>query len=170
MAVFEVSRLALAAELPTEHPAVIDEVDALVDQFPDREVLYAEARAGSFRSGNNSAAHVGVITAEAPRITGFANIESQVVTIAERVEPGELRRLLRLPADQCRPEARDEQAQALHAKRCLSLSCSRCHHDLHFGQYTITMGLGIPSITPPHHPGTTGQRVGRVFTSGNTTS
>jgi hypothetical protein len=28
------------------------------------------------------------------------------------------------------------------------LLCSRCHHDLHFGQYTITMDQGIPRITP----------------------
>lgn len=30
----------------------------------------------------------------------------------------------------------------------LVLLCGRCHHDLHFGQYTITMNHGIPTITP----------------------
>ena len=197
MAVFEVSRqvgrrLQLAAELPTEHPRVLDEIDQLVDQLPDPGTLYAEARAGSltalaalrnridaaicelaavadeagdsrvlaagttgmlvavatgqnpqtgsatvargndlqhlpavskaFRSGTISTAHVGVITAEAPRITGFADIETHVVTIAEQVEPAELRRLLKLLADQCRPEACDDNAEGLYAKRSLSLS------------------------------------------------
>ena len=28
------------------------------------------------------------------------------------------------------------------------LLCQRCHHDLHFGQYTITITQGIPTITP----------------------
>ncbi|MCU0278748.1 MAG: HNH endonuclease, partial [Candidatus Nanopelagicales bacterium] len=30
----------------------------------------------------------------------------------------------------------------------LVLLCSRCHHDLHFGTYTITISHGIPEITP----------------------
>ncbi len=30
----------------------------------------------------------------------------------------------------------------------LVLMCSRCHHDLHFGTYTITITDGIPHITP----------------------
>lgn len=197
MAVFEVTRqvrrrLALAADLPTDSPVILAEIDALVDDLPDPALLCAEERAGSmaavarlrdrwdayltdlaavadaqddarvlhagtagtlvavttgqnpqtgsaivargaalqqlpavhaaFRAGSISAAHVGVITAESPQITGFADIEDNVVTIAERVEPAELRRLLRLLADQCRPEARDDQAAALHAKRSLSLS------------------------------------------------
>ncbi len=63
-----------------------------------------------------------MITAEAARIPRFEVIEAHVVTIAERVEPKELRRLLQLLADQCRPEDRDDRAEALHAKRCLSLS------------------------------------------------
>jgi hypothetical protein len=197
MGFFEVSRqvrrrMELAAELPGEHPEVLDEIDALVDRIPDPQTLHAESRAGSiaalsrlrnrldaridelagtadehadsrvlgagttgmlvavatgqnpqvgsatvargnalqrlpavagsFRDGNISAGHVSVITAEAPRITGFADIEAAVVTVAERVEPGELRRWLTLLADQCRPEARDEQAEVLHAKRSVSLS------------------------------------------------
>ncbi len=28
------------------------------------------------------------------------------------------------------------------------LLCQTCHHDLHFGHYTITMNQGIPHITP----------------------
>ncbi len=197
MAVFEVSRqvqrrCALASELPTEHPAELDEVNRLIDALPDPEVMYAESRAGelaalaalrnriearitaiagaadehkdsrvlgagstgmlvavatganpavgsatvargnalqhlpgvaaSFAAGHISGAHVAVICAEAPRITGFAAVESHVVTIAQTVEPNELRRLLRLLADQCRPQARDDRAEDLHAKRCLSLS------------------------------------------------
>ena len=180
---FEVSRrvqrrCALAAGLPTEHPAVLDEMNVLVDQLPDPDTMHAEARAGemaalsqlrnrlesrlatlaatadeykdsrvlgagttgmlvavatgqnpavgsatvargnalqhlpqvqaSFAAGGMSGAHVAVITAEAPRITRFADIEAQVVTIAERVEPAELRRILQLLVDQCRPEARDD--------------------------------------------------------------
>ena len=51
MAVFEVSRqvqrrCALASELPTEHPAELDEVNRLIDALPDPEVMYAESRAG----------------------------------------------------------------------------------------------------------------------------
>ncbi|MCB0921447.1 MAG: DUF222 domain-containing protein [Actinobacteria bacterium] len=197
MAVFEVSRqvkrrCALAAELPTDHPQVLDEIDALVEQLPDPETLYAESRAGSmaavaalrnrldayltelagcadehadsrvlgagttgmlvavatganpaagsamvsrgnalqhlpkvsasFAAGRVSTAHVAVVTAEAPKITRFDLIESQVVTIAETVEPGELRRILGVLADQCRPEARDHTAEDLHQKRSLSLS------------------------------------------------
>ena len=76
----------------------------------------------AFRAGRISAAHVGVITAESPRIPTFADLEAEVVTIAEQVEPAELRRFLRLLAEQCRPQARDDQAQRLHAKRSLSLS------------------------------------------------
>ncbi len=78
--------------------------------------------AGSFAAGRLSGMHVAVITAEAPRITKFTDIEAQVVTIAERVEPNELRRLLKLLADQCRPEGRDDSAEDLHNKRSLSLS------------------------------------------------
>ena len=197
MAFFEVSRqvkrrLDQAADLPTDHPPVLDEIDALVDQLPDPEHLCAEERAGalaavaklrnrldayltetaatadehadsrvlgagttgmmvavatganpaagsatvargnalqylplvaaSFRAGKVSTAHVAVITAEAPKITNFHTIEAQVVTIAETVEPAELRRILTLLADQCRPDARDTQAEDLHAKRSLSLS------------------------------------------------
>ncbi len=197
VAVFEVSRqvkrrCALAAELPTDHPQVLDEIDALVEQLPDPETLYAESRAGSmaavaalrnrldayltelagcadehadsrvlgagttgmlvavatganpaagsamvsrgnalqhlpkvsasFAAGRVSTAHVAVVTAEAPKITRFDLIESQVVTIAETVEPGELRRILGVLADQCRPEARDHTAEDLHQKRSLSLS------------------------------------------------
>ena len=52
MGFFEVSKPArrrrdLAAELPTEHPAVLDEIDALIDQIPDPDLLHAETRAGS---------------------------------------------------------------------------------------------------------------------------
>ena len=185
-------RCALAAELPTDHPQVLDEIDALVEQLPDPETLYAESRAGSmaavaalrnrldayltelagcadehadsrvlgagttgmlvavatganpaagsamvsrgnalqhlpkvsasFAAGRVSTAHVAVVTAEAPKITRFDLIESQVVTIAETVEPGELRRILGVLADQCRPEARDHTAEDLHQKRSLSLS------------------------------------------------
>ena len=197
MAVFEVSRqvkrrCALAAELPTEHPRVLDEIDALIDAIPDPQSLYAEARAGSlyalarlrnrldaaitelagcadeyadsrvlgagttgmlvavatganpaagsatvsrgnalqhlpkvaasFAAGRMSTAHVAVITTEAPKITGFHLVEAQVVTIAQTVEPGELRRILGILADQCRPEARDHTAEDLHQKRSLSLS------------------------------------------------
>jgi hypothetical protein len=197
MAVFEVSRqvkrrCALAAELPTEHPLVLDEIDALIDQIPDPQSLYAKpapdpcrplpgcatastqrspnslaalmsspirrcwvpgrpgcwsrwppARtrrpgrrrcpgatpckhlpqvAASFAAGRMSTAHVAVITAEAPKITHFSLIEAQVVTIAQTVEPAELRRILGILADQCRPEARDHTAEDLHAKRSVSLS------------------------------------------------
>ena len=52
MGFFEVSKPArrrrdLATELPTEHPAVLDEIDALIDQIPDPDLLHAETRAGS---------------------------------------------------------------------------------------------------------------------------
>ena len=30
----------------------------------------------------------------------------------------------------------------------LVLLCNRCHHDLHFGHYTITVDHGVPTITP----------------------
>ncbi|MCB0897854.1 MAG: DUF222 domain-containing protein [Actinobacteria bacterium] len=333
MAFFEVSRqvkrrLDLAADLPTDHPPVLGEIDALVDQLPDPEHLCAEERAGalaavaklrnrldayltetaatadehadsrvlgagttgmmvavatganpavgsatvargnalqylplvaaSFREGKVSTAHVAVITAEAPKITNFHTIEAQVVTIAETVEPAELRRILTLLADQCRPDAltdlttagaanksplgvsqvsvlvdledlssdgavldddsalgtrmldlitctaivsvilgtrrentfvplalargkrtaNHDQWRALTARdrgciRCgrtprycqahhihhwrhggktdvsnMVLLCSRCHHDLHHGHYTVQMHNGIPHITP----------------------
>jgi hypothetical protein len=197
MAVFEVSRrvqrrISLAADLPTEHPPVLDEINALVDELPDPQLMHAESRAGTlkalavlrnridaaitelagcadehhdsrvlgagttgtmvavatgqnpavgsatvargnalqhlpavsdaFREGSISGAHVAVIVAEAPRITRFHLIESQVVTIAQTVEPAELRRLLTLLVEQCRPEARDDTAEHLHAKRGISLS------------------------------------------------
>jgi hypothetical protein len=41
--------MSLAAELPTEHPAELDEIDALIDRLPDPELMYAESRAGSMR-------------------------------------------------------------------------------------------------------------------------
>ena len=52
MGFFEVSKPArrrrdLAAELPTEHPPVLDQIDALIDQIPDPDLLHAETRAGS---------------------------------------------------------------------------------------------------------------------------
>ena len=52
MAVFEVSRqvkrrCALAAELPTEHPVEVDQINRLVDSLPDPEHLHAESRAGA---------------------------------------------------------------------------------------------------------------------------
>ena len=55
MAVFEVSRqvkrrCALAAEMPTEHPQLLDEIDALIDQIPDPDHLCAEERAGSLQA------------------------------------------------------------------------------------------------------------------------
>ncbi len=48
---FEVSRqvsrrMRLAAELPTEHPAELDQIDALIDRLPDPGLMYAESRAG----------------------------------------------------------------------------------------------------------------------------
>jgi len=49
---FEVSRpvrrrMDLAAELPTDHPEVLDQIDGLIDQIPDPDGLHAETRAGS---------------------------------------------------------------------------------------------------------------------------
>ena len=197
MAVFEVSRqvkrrCALAAELPTEHPVEVDQINEGIDALPDPDHLCAESRAGamtavaalrnrldayltalagaadeyadsrvlgagttgmlvavatganpaagsatvsrgsalqhlpqvaaSFAAGRVSTAHVAVITTEAPKITNFHLIEAQVVTIAQTVEPAELRRILGILADQCRPEARDHTAEDLHAKRSVSLS------------------------------------------------
>ena len=197
MAVFEVSRqvkrrCALAAELPTEYPVEVDQINECIDALPDPGHLYAESRAGamtavaalrnrldayltalagaadeyadsrvlgagttgmlvavatganpaagsatvsrgsalqhlpqvaaSFAAGRVSTAHVAVITTEAPKITNFHLIEAQVVTIAQTVEPAELRRILGILADQCRPEARDHTAEDLHAKRSVSLS------------------------------------------------
>ncbi len=51
---FEVSRqvsrrMRLAAELPTEHPAELDEINRLIDALPDPELMYAESRAGSMQ-------------------------------------------------------------------------------------------------------------------------
>jgi len=76
----------------------------------------------AFGAGSLSPAHVAAITADAARITDFAAIEADVVSIAEAVEPAELRRLLQLLVDQCRPEALDQKHQDLHAKRGISLS------------------------------------------------
>ena len=197
MGCFEVSRpvarrMRIAAELPTEYPAVLDEVQTLLGSLPDPDTLCAEQRAGmlamlarlgnqidacttevaevadqqddsrvlhagttgmlvavatranpqtgsatvargralrglprvaqSFHDGAISAGHVAVITAVCTRIKGFAGIEAEVVTIAEQVEPGELRRLLGLLADQSRPDGKDDQHRELHDKRSLSLS------------------------------------------------
>ena len=52
MAVFEVSRrvqrrISLAADLPSEHPPVLDEINALVDELPDPQLMHAESRAGT---------------------------------------------------------------------------------------------------------------------------
>ncbi|MCU0297418.1 MAG: DUF222 domain-containing protein, partial [Candidatus Nanopelagicales bacterium] len=56
------------------------------------------------------------------RIDRFAAVEAAVVTIAETTEPAELRRVLQVLVEQCRPESLDTTAQQLHAKRGLSLS------------------------------------------------
>jgi len=197
MAFFEVSRqvrrrLDIAAELPTDHPAELDEMEMLLASLPDARLMCAEERAGtltalarlrnqidarmtqvaveadrqadsrvlhagttgmlvavatgqnpqggsalvsrgvslgdlpvvsrSFGAGCISAAHVSVIVAEAHRITAFARLEADVVAIAECVEPAELRRLLKLLADQSRPEGKDQDHAALHGKRGVSLS------------------------------------------------
>jgi hypothetical protein len=197
MALFDVSRqarrrLAIADDLPTEHPALLDEIEQLMTALPDPAHLCAEERAGSlavaarlrdrldafltdvageadgqddsrvlhagtpgtlvavatkqtpqtgsamvargralrslpyvrrsFKAGEISGAHVAVITAEAPRITRFATVELHVVTIARQVDPAELRRLLKLLADQCQPEGPDAEHEALHDKRGVSLS------------------------------------------------
>lgn len=52
MAVLEVSRpakrrLALAANLPTEHPECLDEIESMLAALPDPELLCAEERAGT---------------------------------------------------------------------------------------------------------------------------
>ena len=52
MGFFEVShgaarRARIRAKLPTEHPGVLDELDAVIDGLPDPEVLCAEQRAGT---------------------------------------------------------------------------------------------------------------------------
>ncbi len=51
MGCFEVSRpvarrMRIAAELPTEHPVVLDEVQTLLGSLPDPDTLCAEQRAG----------------------------------------------------------------------------------------------------------------------------
>ena len=197
MAVLEVSRqvkrrLALAADLPTDHPERLDDIEAMIAQLPDPQLLCAEQRAGalamaarlrnqlesymtevaaaaddqadsrvlgagttgmlvavatrrnpqtgsaqvarsralqavphvrsSFAKGALSAAHVSVITEEAGHIRGFAEIEANVVAIAECVEPAELRRLLKILVDQSRPEKLDQDHEAQRERRGLSLS------------------------------------------------
>ena len=52
MGCFEVSRpvarrMRIAAELPTEHPAVLDEVQTLLGSLPDPDTMCAEQRAGT---------------------------------------------------------------------------------------------------------------------------
>ncbi len=52
MGFFEVShgaarRARIRAKLPTEHPAVLDELDAVIDDLPDPEVLCAQQRAAT---------------------------------------------------------------------------------------------------------------------------
>lgn len=55
MAFFEISRPAqrrmrIAAELPTQHPAQIDEIAAMVADLPDPDLMCAEERAGAMRA------------------------------------------------------------------------------------------------------------------------
>jgi len=197
VAVLEVSRSvqrrrALAAELPTDHPECLDQIEALMEDLPDPELLCAEQRAGtlsaaqrlrnrldaymagvaaqadehadsrvlqagttgtlvavattqnpqtgsalvnqgkalrtlphvrdSFGRGLLSAAHVGIILAEYEHIRDFADIEQSVVILAQTVEPAELKRWLKLLADQSRPDKLDDDHQVMRNKRSLSLS------------------------------------------------
>ncbi len=197
MGFFDVSRqarrrMAIAADLPDDHPALLDQIDTMLATLPDPHLLCAEQRAGSmtavqglrnrldayltdlavaadtggdsrvlhagttgmlvavatganpqagsalvargralqdlpqvraaYTAGRISTAHVSAITAHAARIDRFAAVEAAVVTIAETTEPAELRRVLQVLVEQCRPESLDATAQQLHAKRGLSLS------------------------------------------------
>ncbi|MGV1010742.1 MAG: DUF222 domain-containing protein, partial [Dermatophilaceae bacterium] len=78
--------------------------------------------AAAYATGSISTAHVAVIAEAADRIPGFAQMEQAVVEVAEVTEPGEVRRILQILADQARPEALDEQHDRQHQKRSLSLS------------------------------------------------
>lgn len=197
MAVLEVSRqvkrrVALAAELPTEHPEGLDDIETMIAGLPDPDLMCAEQRAGaltkvaqlrnqldaymtevaaaaddqadsrvlqvgttgmlvavasrqnpqtgsvcvhrgntlramphlrsSFGKGAVSAAHVAVVTAEAAHIRDFAEIEPYVVAVAEAVEPAELRRLMKVLADQSRPEKLDHDHEKNRDRRGLSLT------------------------------------------------
>jgi len=197
MAVLEVlrqvkRRVALAAELPTEHPEGLDDIEAMIAGLPDPDLMCAEQRAGaltkvaqlrnqldaymtevaaaaddqadsrvlqvgttgmlvavasrqnpqtgsvcvhrgntlramphlraSFGKGAVSAAHVAVVTAEAAHIRDFAEIEPYVVAVAEAVEPAELRRLMKVLADQSRPEKLDHDHEKNRDRRGLSLT------------------------------------------------
>ncbi|MCU0299830.1 MAG: HNH endonuclease [Candidatus Nanopelagicales bacterium] len=45
-------RIRLGGELPTEHPAVLDDISALIDELPDPENLCAEERVGALRAAH----------------------------------------------------------------------------------------------------------------------
>ena len=83
MGFFEVSRqvrrrLEIAAELPTDHPAVLDEAEDLLDRVPDPGLMCAEERAGSLaalsRLRNRIDACMTAVAAEADR-----NADSRVL-------------------------------------------------------------------------------------------
>ncbi|MEZ5185424.1 MAG: DUF222 domain-containing protein [Candidatus Nanopelagicales bacterium] len=78
--------------------------------------------AAAYTTGRISTAHVGVICAAAGRIDGFTDLQQPVVEVAAGTEPGELRRILQLLADQCHPEALDRDHDTQVRKRSLALS------------------------------------------------
>ena len=61
----------IAAELPTDHPAILDEVEDLLDRVPDPTLMCAEERAGSLaalsRLRNRIDAYLTAVAAEADR-------------------------------------------------------------------------------------------------------
>jgi hypothetical protein len=78
--------------------------------------------AQSFREGRITAAHVAAITADAHRIDDFSTIESGVVAVAEITEPAELRRILKILVEQCRPDGLDDDHKDQHDRRGISVS------------------------------------------------
>ena len=86
MAVLEVSRSvqrrrALAAELPTDHPECLDQIEALIQGLPDPELLCAEQRAGTLRAAqwlrNRLDAYMAGVAAQAQQSTAIAQIAAR---------------------------------------------------------------------------------------------
>lgn len=76
----------------------------------------------AFAEGRIGRAQVRAINAAAGRIDDFAEVEAAIVTLAETVDAGELRGVLRVLVEQCHPQTLDKELEDQRRKRGVSLS------------------------------------------------